>query len=471
MLRPWRDPSSLSFWVLRALVETAAVTPWAIVLYGILGIADWPAAIPGAWLLLLAYGGAVVWEQGSPAEGRSAGLGRLIAMGFGVTVVYLIAYELLPATMRSGRATLNPALAVLPVAAYLWYRGAAAVGERSDHGRFYARYVRQCAATLGAVLLLLAVGIADEPRVQVSLYWSLFLLVGAGLLLLAMAREQSLGQAMADAGDGGERRPGLARRMVWVVAGLVGLTVGASQVLSPARLSASLAAALRLLSQPVIWLTDVFLLIFVRWLMLAFIPYGAFIRWLRSHMRPPDPQGEDAALSGSKFWEPLDPYASRDLSYLVPYVKAFVIFGAVVVLVVLLVRLQTARSRRIATDPDEERVSLGFWQALLADLGGLRRALGPVRTSPGGATGPALEPLDPRALFRRLQAWGAAVGRPRLRYETPTVYAAAIGKMSPEGREAAERVRDLYNRTRYAEEEPGPGEAQAASDSLKGLGG
>lgn len=420
-------------WVLSALTETAVTIPWLIFCYSIQNERRWPEALPGVWLLLLAYVAAGLWEAGAPAgaeggaEDDRAARRRVVAMVVGLAGIYAIAYALMPPYFRPGSLlTPNMALCILPVAGYLWYQGAHSATDGIYYARVFQRFTWQGVALTAGIVMLFIVHTAREPRVQVLLAWSVPLLFAAGLALLVVTRERELRAAQARRGDdenGGGSSPAISG-MILV---LLGLTLAASSLLSMERLARIGAAIWSVIDVPVSWLGAVVLLIVYRWVQLGSLIVEPLFEWLVGLQRPQQPQQavEDSG-GAAQMKELAGPDAMQNA---LPYIKAALLIGLLILLVVALYKLNR-RSRR-GVGMEEERISLGFWASLLADLRGLfvrTTAAMAVAVAPAAE---ALDPWDPRALYRRLQAWGAARGRPRRPGETPTAYQAALADKQP----------------------------------------
>jgi hypothetical protein len=474
MLPFLRNRKWLAPWLLSALAETAVAIPWVIFLYSISGEPRWPEALPGAWLLLLAYLTAGLWEAGAPSEQdpKAAGKRRLGALVVEMAGIYLAAYFALPAGLRPGSPVSdNLALSMLPVAGYLWYQGARGAVHGITYSRAFERFTSQCVAVAVAVGVLVWSGAARDSRVQVLLAWSVPLLFAAGLTLLVVTREQDLRSNQARIGEQGTGTGAGSRLATGMVAGLLGLTLAASSLLSVDRLMRFMG----LLDRPLSWLTDLFLLIFYRWTILLWAVIGPVLQWLMKRKRPPQQQ-EPQAMDQGPLQELLKQYREGQAPFdPTPYIKLAVLIGLLAALAIWLYRLGRRVPRQ--RSEEEEHISLGFWASLLADLKGL---LGLLRRRPatagpgaegGGAESP-IHPRDPRALYRRLQAWGASLGRPRLAAETPAHYQAALAGCRPEAAPAVAAVTAAYNQARYGPEPPAPEmvtQAAAAVSELQQL--
>lgn len=465
MPTPWRNPRTLLIWVLAALAETAAATPWNMLLFAVNDVPDWPSALPGAWVLLLAFAGAAVWEFGAPSAGRGKGSGRVLAMGFGVALIYLIAWGSMPSAFRAG-GLLSPniAMAVLPAAAYLWYSGAETAAAGLDYGRAYTRFSRQTGVLLLGLLLLIIAGFARDSRIQVGLYWSVLLLFGSGMTLLLLTRERALRRDQASLGESTAGESGVSPWLSGMVGTLLLITLAVSRFLSVERLNHLLARTGDLLSAPLDWLVQVAMLIIIRWAAIIFFLFN-LLRGLIPAPRRPRQDGQE--------FQPSDPFFSpemledRALVDWTGYLKAGIIVVILLTIALLLYRL-ASRTSGAEGEADEERINLGFWRGLLEDLRGL---LKPRRTASSLAetvaeAEPEDDPADPRSLFRRLQRWGFTIGRPRRTGETPLAFAAALSARQPESAEAPARVAELYNQYRYGTNPPDPEAVKAASETL-----
>lgn len=464
-----RNRGVLLRWLLSALSETAVAIPWLLLLYTMEGGSAWPDALPGAWLPLLVYLAAGLWEAGDKSDGKSDGKNedprrRIFALIGGTAVAYLLAYQAVPAEMKSGWLSWNRAFYFVPLAAYLWYQGARGAIEGIEYGRIFSRFSLQFGSLLGGILLLMAAGQARNPKVQLLLYWSVLLLFAAGLSLLLVTRERSLraDQAkMGEKGDGASVTP----IMTGVVVGLTLLTLAASQLLSVERLLAVLGAVSDSVDPLFTWLWKVFFLVLARWLQLISPLLKLIIANLRRRNEAEVEMAQGETPEEEFPWEDAGPAFD-----LVPYLKAAALMIALLVLISWLYRLN--RRRQEAGEEEEERISLGFWSSLWADLRGLLGPLGHrvasvLETSPEAVLGN--DPRDPRALFRRLQSWGTAQGRPRREAETPNRYGEALAGLRPESEGPATAVTAVYNQARYGRTLPGEAEVAEASRALERL--
>jgi hypothetical protein len=226
------------------------------------------------------------------------------------------------------------------------------------------------------------------------------------------------------------------------------------------------AATWSVIDGPLSWLGDVVMLIVYRWVLLLWLVVEPLVKWLLR--RPmPKPQEQPQANAGD-MTERLRQMAGPEPAWnIMPYIKAVLLIALLLLLVVGLYKLNR-RSRRGA-GTEEERISLGFWASLLADLRGLF-----ARTAAAMAVGAApaaetLDPRDPRAIYRRLQAWGAALGRPRRSGETPTAYQAALADKQPGSAPSVAAITALYNQARYGATPPASDAVAGAAREIAGL--
>ncbi len=459
-------------WTLAALAETAVAIPWMVAMYALSGKQAWPAALPGAWVLLLSYALAAAWEFGSPQAARGSGKGRIVAMGVGLTIVYLITFYTTPIEFVWGSPwQSNLAMAILPAAGYMWYQGAASAAEGVEYGRVYTRFGIQCIATVGAVVFLIASRAAADSRVQVLLYWSLILLFAAGLTLVVVTRERSLRQDQArlgESGTGGERMSNL---LTGVVIALLLLTLLASYLLSAERLSAFFGLVRGTVGRPLEWMVDVGLLIVVRWAMIILMIFNGVAKYLLPKgyvINQPDLEpGQPTEITEVE----VVPQPVADPFDWMPYLKIGLMVVGGITLAIFLLRLRR-RQRALDQDPEEERVDLGLWQGLKGDLQALLGSLlksGAAGEDEDQAAALPDDPRDPRALYRRLQAWGLAVGRPRGAAESPARYGEALAERRPEAALATAEVTEVYQQARYGARPPEPEAVKQAAQALQNL--
>ncbi|MFB5083446.1 DUF4129 domain-containing protein [Symbiobacterium thermophilum] len=441
MARFWRSRGLWVRWLLAALVETAAALPWMLFLYAADGEAGWLEAVPGAWLPLAVFLAAAVWESGSRGDARPARVGALVA---GAAMAYLAAYALLPAPLRTGVFGLNPALAFVPVAVYLWYAGARCALEGLEYGRLFERAWRLFGGQLAGIVCLLLLGEARSGPVQLVLGWSVVLLFGAGLSLLILTRERALlGAFDAEEQAAEPTSPAVTGFVLALLAG----TVAASAVLTVDRVATLLRAVGRLVAPVYNVLVQVAAYLAMGVAMLL-EPLFNLLRWLASQQEPTEQGGGEDVAPGPPDLPP-DAGAQLDLE---PVLKAGLILVAVALAALLLWRMSAVRRR--TSEVDEERTSLGFWASLWQDLRGLLQAR---RTAGAVGDGAGEEPVPPgsaRELYRRLQRWGSSRVRPRRPAETPNAYRSALAGAQPRAADAVDAVTEVYNQERYGSRPP-----------------
>lgn len=449
MARLWRSRGLRLRWLLAALVETAAVLPWMLLLYAAEGGGGWFEAVPGAWLPLVVYLAAAVWESGSREDSRPARLGAMVA---GTGLAYLAAYGLLPDPLQTGALGLNPALGFIPVAAYLWYAGARCALEGLEYGPLFERAWRLFAAQLGGIALLLLLGEGRSGPVQLMLGGSVVLLFAAGLSLLILTRERALLGAFDADEQAGEAASPAVTGFVLV---LVASAVAASAVLTVDRVGMALRALGRAVA-PVYHLFVTAVATVAMWIAMLLEPLFDLLRQWAAR-RKPEGQGGGEDVPVGRPDLPPEPGAGLNLE---PVLKVGLILLAVALLALWLWRVSAVRRR--TAEEDEERTSLGFWSSLWQDLRGLLKG----RTrAVAGHGGPQEEPVPPgsaRELYRRLQGWGAARVRPRRPAETPNAYQAALTAAEPQAADAIAAVTAAYNAERYGARPPDPAALAAA---------
>jgi len=400
----------------------------------------WFEAVPGAWLPLAVFLAAALWESAGRGDSRLARLGAMLA---GTLLGYLAAYALLPGPLQAGFMRPNPALAFVPPAAYLWYAGARCALEGLEFGRVFERAWILFGGQLAGIILLLLLGEGRSGPVQLVLAWAVVLLFAAGLSLLILTRER----ALLGAGDGGEQAAEPASPAVTgLVLALVAGTVAASTVLTVDRVAAVLRAAGRVLAPAWHLFASAVATVAggIAWLL---EPLFRVLKGLAARMEPAQQGGEDVEVGPPDV--PLNPGPGMDLE---PLLRAGLILLAVALVALWLWRVSAVRRR--AAEVDEERTSLGFWASLWQDLRSLLQAR---RGAGEGAETAGDEPVpegSARALYRRLQRWGAAKGRPRRPAETPNAYRAALTEAQPHAAEAVAAVTEVYNQERYGARPP-----------------
>lgn len=463
-----RKLRSLYLWLLVALADIGVALPWILLLYWSTTATQWGKAIPGVWLGLGVYAAAAIYESGERGDSDTAPRRRVVALLIGLVAAYVIAYFLMPSSLRTGLLSGNPALAFVPAAGYLWYMGAQTITEGLEYHWLFSRYPIQCGIAAVGVAILTKVGGMQDPTVRALVYWGILLVLGGGLLSLIAARERLLKAGQASIGEKATGTGGLERILGFVVVGLILITVFGSYLVSEAELWVVLGAIGHGLGAALSFLAAMLWLILSKYALVLGRIVAALVAWL-ARMRA-GRNGDAADQLNTDRAE--DPDIAKDIQVIdwTPYLKVAIFIGLVVAAAVIVYRL--ARRRRPQRDDvDEEIIDLGFWPNLLADLKSLfsRHAPG----APAAAQLAALEALapgDPRLLFRRLQTWGAALGRPRQSYETPAAYGGALSRSRPADAPAAAAVTDVYNEARYGAAAPAPervAEATAAMSKLE----
>lgn len=444
-MRFWPSRGMWLRWLLAGLVEMAAVQPWMLLLYAADGGEAWLEAVPGAWLPLAVFLVAALWTSGSRAESRLSRIGALLA---GTFLAYLLAYAVLPAPMQSGLLRPNPALAFVPPGAYLWYAGARSALEGLEYGRLFGRAWVPFGAQLVGIILLLVLGEGGSGPVQLMLAWAVVLLFGAGLSLLILTRERALlGDADADEQVAEPVSPAVTGFVLALVAG----TVAASSVLTVDRVAAALRGVGRALAPAYLLFAEAVAAVAMAIARLV-EPLFQVLRGLAARVEPGQQGGgEELELGRPDLPAPSGP--GLDLE---PLLRAGLILLVLAVLALWLWRASGVRRR--TAEVDEERTSLGFWASLWQDLRSLLQAR---RGTKGEGQAAGEEPVpagSARDLYRRLQRWGAAKGRPRRPSETPNAYRSALSAAQPHAAEAVAAVTAVYNQERYGS---GPPEAEA----------
>jgi hypothetical protein len=455
-------------WLLAGLMEMAVVTPWMILIYS-WEMHNWIDALPSAWILLLPFLGAALWEAGSTDPAGRTPVRRIAPLVGGVFLMYGIAYLYLPAPMREGIFNANLGMAIVPVAAYLWYQGASSASEGLEYTAVFIRF-RNASLILGVALLFnILSGIAALGAVQVILYWSVILFFVAGLSLLVVSRERSLRTEQAEMGEEGAGGEETSPMLTGVVIGLLLLTLGASYLVSVEGLRAFVGGVSSVVGTALTFLVDLFMLLAYRWIYLLGLVLERFLKWLMRNAVEPEPQDLDGAAGEAPdipFGEVPEP---MDLEPYYPIMKAIYLALLVAGTAYMLYRMG-ARSRR-QSNQEEERINLGFWANFLADLRGLFRRPADETATDGPAAGSAevFDPKDPRALYRRLQRWGAEQVRPRRAAETPTRYGKELVGRRPEAAVPVTVVTALYNQARYGNRAAEPEAVQSALTVLEVL--
>ncbi|HYG58345.1 MAG TPA: DUF4129 domain-containing protein [Symbiobacteriaceae bacterium] len=470
MLPFLRNQRALLLWLAVALTEVGLVIPFLILFHRGVSRTGWEEGIPGAWLLLLTFGAAALWEAGD-RSGRATGGRRTGMMLAGAAAAYAVAYFGLPPHLREGLLAGNRAMVMIPVACYLWYTATAAVVEGLDYSRLFSRLPAQALAVVGATVILVLSGIDRAPQVGVLLYWSVILFFGAALTAILLARQEALrvGQArLGITGPGGQQHASPA--VATLVMGLLALTLLASSVLSTDRMAAIAGAAAGALLAVFDWVLDLAWLIIYRWVYLIASLLEPLFRWLR--VKAQDHKWEVILGEQGEAEEPLikQLVAESPPPWLETLFTVLLIAGVCALFIWAALKLNS-RLRERAPAEEEEVISLGFWANLMADLKGLlARPARPAEPSAAQAAPEMLDARDPRALYRRLQAWGASLGRPRRESETPAAYQAVLSEAQPEQARAVGTVTAVYHQARYGAQPPAAQDVDRAvreTDSLR----
>ncbi|HWI63408.1 MAG TPA: DUF4129 domain-containing protein [Symbiobacteriaceae bacterium] len=467
MLPFLRNLQTLYAWLLVALTDLAVVVPWILLFYRAIGTPEWHTAIPGVWLGLAVYAAASLWEAGDRSR-QDSRWRRTIAMGVGLVASYLSAYYLLPGSLQTGLLSGNAAWSFVLPAGYLWYQGTLAITEGLDYDRLFSRYPWQVVGAVFGIILLTKFGGAADRNIQVLLYWSVVLLLAGGMIALVTARERLLRASQASYGEKGSGSERQSRWIAITVLVLLVLTLGASNILSVDRMVAITSTVGHWISAIYQWFASVVYLILYRWMMLVGPWLERFTRWLLylSRKRKGQEPGEMETGEPDEPQElPVDDY--YDPEPLMRILRVAVLIAIIVGACVAAYRM-SRRGKGKPPATEEEFISLGFWSNLWADLKGLLKPSNLVAAATVAAA-EVLDPRDPRTLFRRLQAWGERLGRPRQPQETPNAYQGALSEVRPAQAGAALTVTALYNKAKYGRTAPGPREIDAAAEAVAGL--
>ncbi|HYF79509.1 MAG TPA: DUF4129 domain-containing protein, partial [Symbiobacteriaceae bacterium] len=206
-------------------------------------------------------------------------------------------------------------------------------------------------------------------------------------------------------------------------------------------------------------------LIIHRWLRLVAPILEWFFKRVMAALRKPQEQ-EPADIEMGDNEVQIDPDPWVDMNQVMPYIQAAVAIALVITALVIIARI--SRKRKPPTQVEEEIISLGFWNNLLADLKSL---FGRGTAAVQAALAPTenIDPRSPRMLFRRLQRWGQGVGRPRWQNETPSTYSSVLGDFRPADAGAVDAVTAVYNQARYGASGPGEADVAAAAKAVDGL--
>lgn len=452
-------------WALSALMETSVLLPWAILLLA-LGGAKVVAGAPGFGVLLGVYAAAGLVEGSGLHKGteRRRSGARLVAAMAGTAAAYAWAYLTLPPDLAGdGPLSLNPALAVLPVAWIAWGRGSDAVAGGLDYYTVYASFRLRSLILVGAVMALVFTG--NSGGANLLLYWSVILFFASGLSLLLLARRIQVRKEQAGAGDpaAGTDSPAL----TWVVIGLVAISLLTAQVLSVDRLLSVLDSLSHMASPVWSWLVDVLMLLLYPYLVILFYVMEGFRRLFpkrpAQQRAPEQQQGPELPTADIPTAQEVAQRSSEWVQWVAVAILAAVLFW-------WMWRRARQRAEEEAGDLDEIRENLGFWAQLWRDLAGLlrllTRKLSAERAATLSGTGDPEDMMDPRALFRRLQRWGAGRGRPRKPSETPTQYQDALVKRTGSQESGLGLLVRLYNRARYGPEQPAQHEVDQGRSAL-----
>lgn len=471
MGRFWPEGERRLSWLLGALAEGAAATPWLLAVYAFSHHDRWPEAVPGAWLLLALYLAGASWERVHPVGvGRTGRWWRLAGMALGVGFSYWLALVSLPLGLRPPSvAAPNLAWWVMPLAAYLWYQGAQMGSGVATAGylQLSRHFLWQVGGQAFSLVLLYAEGAGHEAGLPAFLAGCVLLLYATGLGLLARVRRHAL-RSGTDGEGGPDGRNGLVSLLLVVVTAGAAMATSALSAERLARLMTLLGRVLDPLlravglvlgyvAYPFAWLLE-------HVLVPLFRRIGAG-RMLEELMAEPPARPNGLELSNG------EPAITPEL--LSRYGASLLLLAALITAAWFLLRLRRRAGTDLDDDAEEVRVSLGFWSNLWSDLRGLLR--GGKVPDPGGGTVSGAEedgvtPGSPRWLYRRLQALGRQSGRARGPGETPAVYAAALAGHLPHAAEAARAVTAVYSQARYGPEPPAEAAVAAAAAELDSVG-
>jgi hypothetical protein len=435
--------------LLSALMDVSALLPFVLFVLALAWDGRLLLASPGYWPFLLLYAAAGLLEsalpEGSPGQVR---LRRLSGGVAGAAFVYWLTHRALGEASGSSF-TFLAAVAVVPAAWFTWGWGAEAAASGTDYYTVYDRFKLRVALLLGGSFLLVIVA-PIRTAVGLLLYWNVILFFVTSLLLLFSARQYQMRTEQRRIGDeqgsGGEE-PAL----TWAVLALVAVSLLAAHLLSVSRLTEALVVLFQTAGPLLDWFWDVLLLLLYPYIYLAMWLLNLLFRLLKQQAMEPEEEEITGGLAEEVEVES-EMVPDREES-IWPRVIAAAIGAAI--LLWWMWRLRTHRRQGLQQESDEIRESLGFWQQLKADLAALLGHLFSGRREGAGEGAEALpDDGSARALFRRLQRWGAGLGRPRRPQETPLQYEAALLDRQAAPPETIGLLTSLYNRTRYGKAAP-----------------
>ncbi len=334
--------------------------------------------------------------------------------------------------------TWSKAGAVLVAAA--WWRGTVLAGPVALEERARAALPWGLAGLAAGGALGLVTGV---PAVRAAAYLAGGLVVGGGLLALAMARFEALARRPALDGRAGSPAGRWAPFAVALSGGIVLGAIGLSLLASTeaADLVVSLLAPVRLVGE---WLLTALATLIMPLLMVAV----RLVLWLVMLARGSTERAE---------WEeppppPADEVLVRDPAPWVFELGRWLGFLAFVAGLVLLIARAFGRPSLGTAEPgvveERDRLPARPWFRLPAGLGRKRRLLPLLGRSPAD-------------LVRQAYLWmleeAGRMGTPRLSPETPLEFSARVGRTVPAAGPSLEELTGLYVAVRYGDESPPSG--------------
>lgn len=471
-MRFWRKKQGwLIKWALGALMEVSALLPLPIL---VLALSEDPAvkaAVPGYGPFLAVYLAASLTESAfAQRSDRMVAAFRVGGAVFATILAYIWSYAALPSGLApGGLLSVNPATAVIPFAWIAWGWASEAVASGLTYYDAFDRFRKRAPLLAIAVPLALLAQGAGASAVNLLLYWNVLLFFIAGLTLLFLTRQQHVRAEQYRIGDTaatGTGRPAT----LWLVVALLVLSVGAAHLLSVEALAASGRRILTALQPLLEWFWDVALLLLFPYVYLFF----RLVESIMSGLQMPKQEEDERNFQPGEPVDQLNPDELQGALAQTDWLRWVLIALVALFLIRWLLTIKRSRSQEAEGEGDEVRESLGFWQQLWLDLRSLwlsvrgRVQIERARTRAGHRQAEEAG-TDPRALFRRLQRWGARQGRPRRLSETPAQYRDGLAQLAPEGDEALGHLTSLYQQARYGATEPTAAAVEAGADAMAAL--
>ncbi len=347
-----------------------------------------------------------------------------------------------------------PPFIVLLVAAYLWLRGVLDGREPLDHEDIWGAFT---VGFLGLAFALLAAA-AGSGQLLASVSRLIFPFFAIGMAALALSSLEPVNKSVKESGTRLGFNRYWAASVASVTAGLMGLGLVLSALVTPEMIANSLSwtsAILKILGQGLV-------LVFLAIAYLIFLLLEPLLAWVQTLARPDAPSPQ---LQLPDFQRQIEEMAkdTTPASLTIGEWPRWVGLVGLILLIAVIFALALRRFRRDAgVEIDETRETILSGDLLQAQLSALwRNWRDRFKHAPERVFDPFLSLEDEvdtrravRAVYQALLGAAKARGLPRMRSQTPLEYQRKLEEALPGAQDALNTITNVYQRARYAPQPP-----------------